>query len=202
MLVQLIASQPDRIQIWASQLAANDFPGVCAMTGKPAETWRKFRFATPPQWAYALLVLVCLGGIGIIVYAIVLSTVAQRASGFLPLTHAARRRVELAIWVPVGLLIGWVVAWVVAVAVSPSPSDQSSGSGLAAAFFFLGLLFLIAGLVGRLVIMRFLVPQARVSEPQPGYVDKIVELRNLHPNFVQAVQQLHASRLAQSPSSN
>lgn len=197
MLVRLIASQTDRIQIWASQLAANDFPGVCALTGRPAETWRKFRFATPPQWAYALLVLVCLGGIGIIVYAIVLSTIAQRASGHLPLTRAARNQVTLAIWVPVGLIIGWVVLWVVAVAVSPSTGDQSSGSGLAATFFFLGLLSLIAGLVGRLVIMRFLVPQARVSEPQPGYVDKIVELRNVHPNFVQAVQQLHASRMAE-----
>ena len=54
-------NRPDRIQIWASQLAANDFPPVCAMTGRPAETWRKFRFATPPDWAYALLALVVLG---------------------------------------------------------------------------------------------------------------------------------------------
>ena len=53
-------SRPDRVQIWASQLAANDFPPVCAMTGRPAETWRKFRFATPPDWAYALLALVVL----------------------------------------------------------------------------------------------------------------------------------------------
>lgn len=162
------------------------------MTGRPAEMWRRFRFATPPQWAYALLFLVCLGGIGIILYAIVLSSIAQRAGGYLPLTHAARRRVEMAIWAPVVLLLGWIVLWIVAVIVSPTSSDQS-GSGLAAAFFFLGLLLLIGGLVGRLVIMRFLVPQARVFEPQPGQFDKIVELRNVHPAFVAAVTQQHSS---------
>lgn len=174
---------------------------MCALTGRPAETWRKFRFATPPQWAYALLLLICLGGIGLILYAVVLTSISQRASGHLPLTRAARRQVDMAIWVPAGLLIAWVVLWVVAVAVGAAGNDQS-GSGLAAAFFFLGLLALIAGLVGRLVVMRFLVVQARVFEPQPGQVDKIVELRNLHPNFVHAVQQLQAARLAQSARSN
>lgn len=197
----MIAGPPDRVRIWAGQLAANDFPPVCALTGRPAETWRKFRFATPPQWAYALLLLVCLGGIGIILYAVVLASISQRATGHLPLTHGARRQVDLAIWVPPGLLIAWVVLWVVAIAVSPSSNDQS-GSGLSAAFFFLGLLLLIGGLVGRLVVMRFLVPQAKVFEPQPGQLDKIVELRNLHPNFVHAVQQLQAARLAQSTGSN
>lgn len=197
MLVGLIQSPSDRVRIWAGQLAANDFPPVCALTGRPAEVWRKFRFATPPQWAYALLVLICLGGIGLIAYAVVISTIAQRATGHLPLTRAARSRVEAAIWVPAGLIIGWVVLWVIAVIVSPTSNDQS-GSGLAAAFFFLGFLALVAGLVGRLVIMRFLVIQARVFEPQPGQLDKIVELRNLHPNFVHAVQQAHAARLAQS----
>lgn len=170
---------------------------MCALTGRPAETWRKFRFATPPQWAYALLVLICLGGIGLIIYAVVLSTIAQRATGHLPLTRGARRQVDLAIWVPAGLLIAWVVLWIVAVAVGAASSDQS-GSGLATALFFFGLLLLIGGLVGRLVIMRFLVIQAKVFEPQPGQFDKIVELRNVHPNFVREVQLAQSRRLAQS----
>ena len=197
----MIASPPDRVQIWASQLAANDFPPVCVMTGRPAEMWRKFRFATPPQWAYALLVLVCLGGLGIILYAVVLTTISQRATGYLPLTRSARQRVEMAIWVPAALIVGWIVLWIVAIIVSPSSNDQS-GSGLALAFFFLGVLSLIGGLIGRLVVMRFLVPQAKVFEPQPGQLDKIVELRNVHPNFGNAVRQAHAARLAQTTGSN
>ena len=42
----------NRVQIWASQLAANDFPPVCAMTGAPAEAWRKFTFSKTPPWAF------------------------------------------------------------------------------------------------------------------------------------------------------
>ena len=100
----------DRIQIWGSQLAANDFPPVCAMTGRPAEAWKRFKFSTPPQWAYALLVLICLGGIGLIVYGVVVTAVSQRASGFLPLTRASRRTVDLVIVVPIGLIAAWAAA--------------------------------------------------------------------------------------------
>ncbi len=83
------------LQIWASQLAANDFPPVCAMTGAPVETWRKFRFSTPPPWAYALLVLIVLGLLGLIIAAAVMSAVAVKASGFLPLTRRSSRVIEL-----------------------------------------------------------------------------------------------------------
>lgn|GEM_PF-2904422 len=37
-----MSAEPSGVAIWASQLAANDFPPVCAMTGRPAETWREF----------------------------------------------------------------------------------------------------------------------------------------------------------------
>ena len=197
----MIAAAPDRVSIWASQLAANDFPPVCAMSGRPAETWRKFNFATPPQWAYALLILVCLGGLGIIVYAIVIATISQRASGHLPLTRSSKRAVNLVIWVPVGLIVAWIVLWVAGFATLPSTSDQSQ-SALPGIFFGLGLLVLIGGLVGRLVITKLVAPSAKVMEPPPGYTDKTVELRNVHPNFVQAVHQLQASRLAQPTTSN
>ncbi len=197
----MIGAPADRVSIWASQLAANDFPPVCAMTGKPAETWRKFSFATPPQWAYALLVLVCLGGIGNIIFATVIATISQRASGYLPLTRSSKRTVDLVVWVPVGLIIAWVVLWIVGFATLPLSSNQSP-SAIPGIFLGLGGLALLAGLVGRLVITRLAAPQAKVMEPQPGYTDKIVELRNLNPNFVRAVQQVHASRLAQPPNSN
>lgn len=190
-------ARPDRIQIWSSQLAANDFPPVCAMTGRPAETWRKFNFATPPQWAYALLVLVCAGGLGIILFVIVIALIAQRASGYLPLTHSSRRQVELAIWVPASLLIAWILLWVAA-AVIGLPSNDSTVETVAGVMFWIGTLALGAGLVGRFVMMRFLVPQARVMEPFPGQLDKVVELRNVNPLFVQAVQQQQAARAAQA----
>ena len=193
-------TRDDRIQIWGSQLAANDFPPVCAMSGRSAETWRRFKFATPPQWAYALLVLICLGGIGLIIYAVVVSAVSQRASGFLPLTRSSRRTVDLVIWVPAGLLIAWAALWGVAAVIAVSANDDSLVT-LAGVCFWIGLLLMIAGLVGRLVITRLVIPQAKVMEPQPGYFDKLVELRNVHPNFVQALHQQQVTRLAQTTTS-
>jgi len=197
----LIVAPPDRVQVWASQLGANDFPPVCAMSGQPAETWRKFRFATPPTWAYALLVLVCIGGLGIILYAVVITLVSQKAAGFLPLTRSSSRTVALAIWVPAGLLIGWVVLWVLAAAIG-LPSSDSTALTIAAIMFWVGLLLLIAGLVGRLLVMRLVCPRGKVMEPQPGQLDKLVELQNVNPAFVAAVHQLHAARLAQTAGSN
>ena len=194
-------TRDDRIQIWGSQLAANDFPPVCAMSGHPAEAWRRFKFATPPQWAYALLVLICLGGIGLIAYAVVISAVSQRASGFLPLTRSSRRTVELAIWVPVGLIIAWAALWGVAAVIAFATTDNSLVT-LAGICFWIGLLLMIAGLVGRLVITRLVIPQAKVMEAQPGYFDKLVELRNVHPNFVRALREQQVARLAQSTASN
>ena len=90
-----MVTQPDRVQIWASQLAANDFPPVCAMSGQPAETWRKFKFATPPTWAYALLVLVCLGGIGIILYAVVITHRSGDQLHVISLRRASRKERRL-----------------------------------------------------------------------------------------------------------
>src|SRR4051794_32096378 len=94
----LVIAAPDRVQIWASQLTANDFPPVCAVTGRPAQVWRKFKFQTPPAWAWALLVLVVLGGLGIVVFAIVVYAVSEKASGHLPLTFGARNRLRIVIW--------------------------------------------------------------------------------------------------------
>ena len=200
MLLGLISTRPDRVSIWASQLAANNFPPVCAMTGKPAETWRKFNFTTPPTWVYALLVLICLGGIGIVAFAIVNAMVSQRASGYLPLTRSSKRTVDLVIWVPVGLVIAWIVLWIAGLAaLSATPVDsQSAVPGI---LFGLGGLAFIAGVVGRLVITKLVAPTAKVMEPQPGYTDKIVELRNVNPIFAAAVSQQHAGWLAKSTGS-
>lgn len=107
---------PDRVQIWSSQLAANDFPPVCAMTGRPAETWRRFRFATVPGWVYALLVLACVGLVGVVAFAIVRESTARRASGYLPLTRASKRNMALATWLPAGTVL-FAIALLISAAV-------------------------------------------------------------------------------------
>jgi hypothetical protein len=191
-----LINRQDRVQVWASQLAANDFPPICAVTGKPAETWRKFTFATPPPWAYALLLLVlCIGILGLIVAGIVTSVVSQRATGHLPLTKASSRLVGLAFWIPSGLIIGSIGLWTVigiAAAANVDAADPNAG-GVGAVLVLLGGLMLIGGLIGRLVLMPLVTPRARVTV-QPGYYDKLVEIRNVHPAFVAAVTQILQAR--------
>jgi hypothetical protein len=93
--------------VWSSQLAANDFPPVCAMTGQPAEVWRKFRFSTAPSWAPVLYLLLCTG-VGLLIIFIAVYGVSRRASGHLPLTRASSRRVSLAGWIPAGLVVAGI----------------------------------------------------------------------------------------------
>jgi hypothetical protein len=167
------------------------------MSGRPAETWRRFSFVTPPTWAYSLLLLICAGGLGFIAYAIAIAAVAERASGYLPLTRSSSRTVTLAFWVPTGLLIAWVAAWVLTVILAWTTTDPNV-STLAWVSFGLGFLFLAAGLGGRLLVAPFMRPRGKVMPKVAGQGDRIVELRNVHPNFVAAVNQVQHVRMAQS----
>jgi hypothetical protein len=186
----------DRVQVWASQLWSNDFPPVCAMSGRPAETWKRFKFVTSPAWAYSLLLLVCAGGLGFIAYAIATAAVAERASGYLPLTRSSSRTVTLAFWVPTGLLIAWVAAWVLTAALAWSTTDPNVTT-IAWVCFGLGFFFLAAGFAGRLIIAPLLRPRGKVMGMAPGQNDRLVELRNVHPTFVAALNQVSQARAAQ-----
>jgi hypothetical protein len=84
-------------------------------------------------------------------------------------------------------------------------AGDPSASGTTGGLFWLGVFFLLSGMIGRLVVTRFVTPRAKVMEFAPGQTDRIVELRNVHPLFVAAVlqrQQAAASQYAypaQSP---
>ncbi|MFI5283666.1 MAG: hypothetical protein ACHQ0J_11145 [Candidatus Dormibacterales bacterium] len=166
------------------------------MTGATPETWRKFRFTTAPAWTYVLLILVCLGGLGVIVYAIVASLVSNRATGFLPLTKTSKRTVDLVTWTPLALLGAWLVLWFAALLVG-CPATDPGQQTTAWVLFWMGTLCMLAGLIGRLVVMPLVSPRATVMEQLPGQYDKLVELKRVHPAFVAAVNAMHQSRAAQ-----
>ena len=160
--------------------------------------WRRFKFATPPAWSYALLILVCLGGMGIIAFAVVMALTAQRASGYLPLTTDSSRLVTLTTFVPIGVMVLAVVVWIAAIPLAASDTIGNAAGWL----FLIGLLLLLSGLAGRLIVTPLLCPRARVMEMAPGQNDRIVELRNMHPAFVAAVEQRqrdHAAQFAPPP---
>jgi hypothetical protein len=190
-----LVSRPDRVLIWSSQLSANDFPPVCAVTGAPAETWRKFRFVTAPSWAYLLLLLFCTG-IGVVL-GVLIYLVSFRATGHLPLTHASNRKLALVLWIPIALLALTPVLWIAAAIVGVTSVDQTQAT-IAVLLLLLGFVTFLAGGVGRFVITPLTGPRGKVMERQPGHFDELVELRRVHPAFVQAVKQMHAARASQS----
>jgi hypothetical protein len=167
------------------------------MTGAPAQTWRKFRFVTAPTWAYLLLLLFCTG-IGLVL-GVLIYLLSFRASGHLPLTHASSRKLTLVFWIPLGLLALTLVLWIASAVVGFTSTDQT-GATVAVLMLLLGFVTFLVGGVGRFVITPLTGPRGKVMERQPGQFDELVELRRVHPAFVQAVRQMHAARAAQSAS--
>src|SRR4029077_19207672 len=119
------ARPPDRVLVWASQLAAGDFPPICAMTGAPAETWRKFRFNTPPAWAIVFVFLICVG-IGFFVSIPLSYLVSRRTGGRLPLTHRSNRLPELPKRAAIAFLALSAVLWIISAVAFTRPYDVAN----------------------------------------------------------------------------
>lgn len=163
------------------------------MTGRPAETWRKFTFSTPPTWTYALLVLICLGVVGLLIAGAIIYAVSERATGHLPLTRSSKRLADLAYWVPIALLIASPIAWILAIVLGGG--NQSS---VFPTLFLLGIALLLAGLLGRLVGTPLISPRGKVFPIQPGQHDRLVQISNVNLAFVTAVREHQHARYAQA----
>ena len=175
------------VQIWRSELQANDFPPVCAMTGQPAETWRKFRFVTAPAWVWVFLILL-LTGIGLVLIFILMRVASRTAAGRLPLTRGASNTLRNANLAGIGLAILWLALWIAAFA-----AGNSSFSGLG---FFLGFLVIFTLVVYWLLVLPRFGPKGKVLAIAPGQWQSIVVLSRVHPAFVAAVQQHQQARAA------
>ena len=149
------------------------------MTGAPSETWRKFRFAQEES-----LWVSWVDPFGLIWWAI-----RHHASGRLPLTRRSSRIVALATWIPRGLFAGTLGLWIAA-AIFGVTSYSTTWSVL----FVVGGLGLIGGLVGR-VVKPLICPRGRLKSGPRGDPD-FVEIRNVHPAFVQAAKEMYAERWA------
>lgn len=179
-------NRPDRVIVWSSQVAANDFPPICAMSGAPADVWRKFRFATRPVWTYIFLAF------GLLPFFLVALLVTRSVTGRLPLTRASRRKLRLGNAISLCLLpVGIALLFIGGAMADASDQTTSIIGGVVVALGFLSLLGFI---VGVLVVRNMVGPTGKVMAQQPGHTDKLVELRHVHPSFVAAVNQMHQAR--------
>ena len=148
------------------------------MTGAPAETWRKFTFSKSPPWAFWV------GGV------LLRAALAEHTSGYLPLTRASVNRIRTVTWIFGGLIPLAFAFFVVGVLVDGS---------LTLFFLLVGIGSLFAGLIGVLIGRSAVSPSAIIYDRQPGYYESLLELRNVHPSFVAAVQQHQQMRAQQAP---
>ena len=114
---------------------------------------------------------------------------ARRAAGYLPLTKTSARNLRLMTWGLVALLPLAVLLWTTAAFVQ-------SGT-VAFALVVFGMAALLVAVLGLGIVRRLYAPTGKVLEPQPGYYQSLVELNNVHPAFVSAVQQLQQMRAQQ-----
>jgi ABC-type dipeptide/oligopeptide/nickel transport system permease component len=175
------------------------------MTGAPAETWRRFRFTTPPAWALLFVFLIWVG-IGFFLTLPLAYLVGRHASGRLPLTRESKRRLEIPIWAGVAALAVTAVAWIVAAiaaSIQPDPTNPAGGAASLLSLASLVLVWLgVPTFVLGVVLLEFGVqlgplpygPRAKVKKQVPGQPDRVVELQRLHPAFVEAVLEMQRSR--------
>jgi len=171
------------VQVWRSQLTANDFPPVCAMTGAPAETWRKFTFTSTPPWAFLL------GALGAAAF-------SSRVTGYLPLTRTSSKRVTIARSVFFGFIPLAILFWVASAMVLPEPNGDATRGAIAGFLFLFGLAAFGIAIIGILVGRNSFGPSGKIIERRE-YNQPIVELGRVHPVFVGAVQQHQQARAAQ-----
>ena len=115
---------------------------------------------------------------------------ARRASGYLPLTRSSAKILRFMTWSAIGMIPLAVVLWILAAVVS-------SGA-VAFSLVVFGVAALFLGLIALVLVRRTYGPTGKVLEPRPGHYQSLVELSNVHPAFVAAVQQLQQVRAQQA----
>jgi hypothetical protein len=185
---------PGRIVVSAAQFAAGDFPLVCAMTGQPAQTRRRFRFFRAPVWSAVFLFLMCVG-IGFLVSGLLIFLVARRVTGYLPLTSTSNQRISLVLQLSVVVVTVGAILLIVAALLAATADPLAHLAGVLLLPF--GLMAFVVGFTGLQVGLQMLKPlygpTAVVLPRQPGHTETWIELRNVHPAFVAAVQQVNSA---------
>jgi hypothetical protein len=167
------------VTMWAYDFETSNLPPVCAISGRPAECWERFRVRGTPAKAVAPIAGataagILVGGAAGFLAPLIEDAVALRAKGYLPLTRWMRRFVRLGRVVP-GLALA--AGLLVAVAGVGIQSGVLGGAGF--------ITFLLAIPVGAIVNWR-LEPHGTLRRSNGTLV---LKLSNVHPNFVAAEEQ-------------
>jgi hypothetical protein len=186
-----VIERPAVALVWSTDLKLGALPAVCVKTGQPAGAAVKFRFVTTPGWAYALHFLICTG-IGLLAVMIIVRLVSRVASGTLPYTSPAARRIKAWRWATVGMFVAFPVLLIAALI------SLGGDTTVAALLWILMLADFLTAIAFWFFLLPRLGPSARVLE-SPYSQGNWIELRRVHPAFAAAVAEMYSSRLATAP---
>ena len=168
---------------WAEDLKAGRLPHVSPISGQPSERSRRYHFRTGTTLSWVLGVI-GVAFCGLLPGVIMFILLAHRASGPLFLTADELRSIRVKQAITWGLLLLGLVFFIASYALS---ANANAPTGL---LFLLALVCVLAFVVCLLVVLPRVGPKATVREAAPGRLT--VELRNIHPAFAAAVQQMYA----------
>ncbi len=169
---------PNTVVIPAVDFESGRLPGICAVTGAPATANLERRYTSTPGWVG------CLFFISWFALAIAYLFTHQQVTGRLPVTSAIAAKVERlhqrgSLLFGAGLLL-WLVTVLIGLLLG-----GTSGSIIFATGFSLGAVCLVASFVMGGMESAALGVKGRVSND--GFGTRWVQLRGVHPAFVQAV---------------
>jgi hypothetical protein len=183
------------VTIWAGDLAGRRLPMVCVRTGRLTDWMMRFKFASDAKGTgeargveVAQVVLgLASAGMGMAGGLVGRAIFAKRATGFLPLLRSQRLLLVLMRWWG---LIGGITGLILVISAvalgSPNPWVQAVG-------IIGGALFV--SVFPWLAVKVRVLPQGEVIVDR-GSGHYLVALSRVHPNFVAAVQAMHAERAA------
>jgi len=163
------------VDVLANDLTPERLPPVCVKTGRPADGAASFRFLTVPLWVALFL----LGGL-IAVLPVWLMT-RRTARGRLPMAASARRRLKVARWSAIGLMVASGFLLLVGL------TGAGNESVLA-----LGAISLAAGLTVKYAGVPLFGIRGRVRR-QDMAGRTWVRLKGVHPNFVAELARMNAA---------
>ena len=169
---------PNAVVITATDFEDGRLPPICAVTGAPATANLVRRYASTPGWVG------CLFFISWLALAVAFLFTYQQVRGRLPVIAAIAARVERLHRTGSLFFLAGVVAWLLAAVLGFVTSGTFATVGVTTGLT-LGLLAFAVSIVTSVMESSTLGIRGRVTKD--GFGTRWVQLRGVHPAFVQAV---------------
>jgi hypothetical protein len=172
------------VAVWEGDLFAGALPPICVLTGEAGAEVRAVRYQSLPAWVFLLILF------GIVPFLVGYLMTRRLASGWLPMSPRARRRLAALRLLGVGLAVGLPVLTFFAAWTSTLIDPDITGPA-----FLVGLL--ISGVAIFAVDRWYRAEAIRGFVGDAGPWGRWITLYNVNPTFAAAVERMYTQRANQ-----